>query len=316
MYYLVIIYYLILWWLFNTQELIIKDNIIYLPNSSKHLDLLYSKLKNKQLDKNYTYVISHNKNIEKNYYKYNRHIFTQLPENRFINHKKELWKSLYKHYKNDTKNITPTTYTFPEEYDKYSIECKNKKMILKSNTHRQEGLFVTSNIQSKRFIELEKIIVAQTFMNDSLMYDNRKITPRLYLIVEIRSNNTECYLYNDGLVYYSNKDKDIASFYDSESLYKKNPLLISEFVKKTNIDIYDSMKKTMNYLISLIKNRKYETNIKNRYYELFGVDFHITPENRAYILEVNSGPGMTPTNMKDKLFRDKIIEWYLRKIIK
>ena len=192
-------------------------------------------------------------------------------------------------------------------------------MILKTNSHRQEGLFVTSNIQPLNFINMEKFIVAQTFITNPLMYNNRKITARLYLLVKIYNNNIETYVYKDGLIYYSsNTNSDIASFYDSKNLYKENnPITINSYMKKTSFakDIKTPMNKNMNYLIQLIKRNKKPFNSFNCFFELFGVDFQLTEDLKSYIIEVNSGPGMTSIHNDDNLLRRNLIKWYGEKMI-
>ena len=49
----------------------------------------------------------------------------------------------------------------------------------------------------------------------------------------------------------------------------------------------------------------------NYYYELYGVDFHLTSNLHTYILEVNSGPGMTSNNNIDQRLRNNIFDSFI-----
>ena len=194
-------------------------------------------------------------------------------------------------------------------------ECLNKKMILKLDTQRQEGLFVTSNVQSTYFIQNEKIIVAQEFMSDCLTYNNYKLTFRLYLMIKCCQNSIDTYTYNNGLVYYNNNiDKDIASFYGSYDLYDKNyPITIKDLEEKMEINIIDKLISSISQLATVIKKDQleYYHNDLNYYNELFGVDFHLTNDLNAYVLEVNGGPGMTPYCARDKELRIDMLKGYI-----
>lgn len=242
----------------------------------------------------------------------NDYIYMKHKNSNIISNKKELWQTLSSFYGTKlASQITPLTYVFPEDYERYSKECKNQKMILKINRHRQEGLFITKHIQSLSFISSEGFIIAQKFINDVLTYNGHKLTFRLYIIIECINNIFNAYYFNDGLVYYSkNKEGDIASFYEAKQLYDNYPITINEYENITNIDIKHNMIDKLKYLINAIRHNFCSCNDNNKYYELFGVDFHITSNLKTYILEVNSGPGMKHYCSRDEKMRSSLMKAY------
>ena len=109
-------------------------------------------------------------------------------------------------------------------------------MQFKENKQRQEGIFVASNIQDKKFLKKYNFIVAQKFISDTLKYKNLKITVRAYLMIEYIQYNghyhLNYYVYKDGLVYYGKHY--IASYYDSKYIYNTYPITISKLEKTLN----------------------------------------------------------------------------------
>jgi len=275
-----------------------KINLIYCPNEKTYIDRLYKYFTNQT---GLTYVLCPNITLGND-----NNVYLKLLDNKFISNKRYLWESLNTYYGKKTLLVTPKTYIFPNDYESYKKECEGKKMIFKTNSHRQEGLFVTNMIQSSTFIEKEKFIVAQRFMDNAYTYKNKKISCRLYLFIKCYKNNIQIFIFNDGLVYYSsNENKDVASFYDSKKLYdNKYPMSINKLDKK----IFNSLYNTTKMLIPIIKKHvKCDSNYR---VELFGVDFHITKDYKSFILEVNSGPGMTSHNKIDDDIRNELMKSY------
>ena len=240
-------------------------------------------------------------------------VFLRHNKDYLITNKKTLYITLKKYYPKNVHQIVPLTFIFPEDYSNYHNYKKrnlNDKIIYKTLSHRQEGLFISNNTLTKKFIASEKFILGQIFLLDSLKYKDSKVSFRLYLIVSCVKGKFKSYYFNDGLVYYS-LDNEIASFYDSDSFYKNDyPILISQFSKKTNKDIRSKMVDKMKMLSMAIKNDICVSD-NNYYYELYGVDFHLTSNLDTYILEVNAGPGMTPNNNTDKILRNNIFDSFI-----
>ena len=238
--------------------------------------------------------------------------FLSHKNNYLINNKKYLWVTLKDFYGKDiAKTITPQTFILPEDYDLY--KKFNKKVIFKKNLHRQEGLFVSDKLQNKDYLVNNGYIVAQKFIKNSLKVNNYTTALRMYLIIECKKNIFNYYIYDDGIVYYGKND--IASYYfkESKEIYKNNPIILSHFEKKLNINIRPKLIKKINLLINAIKDsfcKNDKCYNKHNFYEIFGVDFIITNNLDAYILEVNSGPGMVQHNDIDNELRINLMNFY------
>lgn len=252
----------------------------------------------------------------------NYKIYLTIPNSHYISNKKNLWLTLKGKYGEELASaITPLTFILPNEYDKYKeyhTKHKNIKFIFKENKQRQEGIFVASNIQDKNFLKKYNFIVAQKFISDTLKYKNLKITVRAYLMIEYIQYNGHChlnyYVYKDGLVYYGKHY--IASYYDSKYIYNTSPITISKLEKTLNINIISSLNGKIQFLFNAFKDHpKLSENIPKdkdyKFYELFGVDFHITSDLKdVYILEVNHIPDMKHHNIEDKNLRENLMKYY------
>lgn len=306
---------------------IYNKSVYYCPKKSNHIDILYKIMKkhDNALYHQYRYILCYGK-TNYNYLAYlGGCVLLKIPMCSLISHKKYLWTTLKGYYGEQVASqITPKTYIMPDDYSKYRKDMigarqseKDKtfsfcrtEMIFKTFSHKQEGLFVTKQIQSLPFIKKEKFIVAQKFINNPYYHFGKKISTRIYLILECYNNKLEAYYYPDGLVYYS-KDNKIASFYDSVNIYsKKFPIVISDLEKLTGHNLMKSMVYNMGKLVKALHDMCHSTIPGNYYYEFFGVDFQITDKLDSYILEVNSGPGMDPNSKHDHQLRYKILYAY------
>ena len=300
--------------------LIIIVALFYIINNKKclgnanYITLLKKRINSQNivLDKHKQFIFCSNNNyylskIVKN------SVFLRHNKDYLITNKKTLYITLKKYYPKNVHQIVPLTFIFPEDYTNYNNYKKKNpidKIIYKTLSHKQEGLFISNNTLTKKFIASEKFILGQIFLLDSLKYKDSKVSFRLYLIVSCVKGKFKSYYFNDGLVYYS-LDDEIASFYDSDSFYKNDyPILISQFSKKTNKDIRSKMVDKMKMLSMAIKNDICVSD-NNYYYELYGVDFHLTSNLDTYILEVNAGPGMTANNNTDKILRNNIFDSFI-----
>lgn len=292
-------------------------NNVYCPeNISFYLKRVKEQLKDNNNPK-YNYIF--HKSVP-SIYNHRSNIHFYLKKYLFFTNKKYLIKTLNNYYGNKYTKLTPETYLMPEQYDSYQKNCVEKKMILKTNTHRQEGLYVTNMIQPLNFIKKERFIVAQEYLSDCLKYKEHRISARVYLFVKCYNRKITFGTSEDGLIYYNNNnDQNISSFYGSYNLYDKGfPVGIKEFENKTNIYITESLLKTMSLLTKAIESelKKYlvDENINDNaiYCDLFGVDFHITPQLESYVLEINMGPGMKEHNKRDDKIRNEMSKSFLK----
>jgi len=291
-------------------QIILLFIIIYLLNKQRCVQPTSIKRLSKILKDNDVHMC-YNYNINK-YCNKNKTKFLSHKNNYLINNKKYLWITLKNYYgKNIAKTITPYTFIIPNDYNSY--KKFNKKIIFKKNLHRQEGLFVTDKLQDKDYLVNNGYIVAQEFIQNSLKVNNYTIAIRMYLIIECKNKVFNEYIYDDGIVYYGKND--IASYYFkySKEIYKNNPIILSHLEKKLNINIRPTLIKKINLLVNAIKDsfcKNNECYNKHNFYEIFGIDFIITNNLDAYILEVNSGPGMVHYNEVDNQLRNNIIKYY------
>lgn len=270
---------------------------------SQHLKKISYYIEKTQ-KKEYNYILSNHITFFMNPFKINVYFFIKKSDS-FCNKKK--LHNLLKKYKSEY--ICPSSYTFPEDYEIYSKQCKNTKIILKSNAQRQEGIFISSIIQPKQFI------LNQKFINDCVLYKNHKTTFRLYLFLFCHKTNISAYTYNNGLIYYNNKqNNEISSFYGSKSLYDKMyPITIQEFENETNIILLNLLVSLLSRMATVIKKDQSSHYSDNTdiYTELFGVDFIVTQNNSAYILEINSGPEMESYCDRDNILRVDMLKCYI-----
>lgn len=254
-----------------------------------------------------------------NYNDGNEYIFLAHKNSNMISHKAHLWSTLKNHYGMEiAKTITPMTYIIPEDYQQLRDDNKRNRSrwIYKQNNHQQNGIFVSDEVQDLEFLKNNNFILAQRFVENTLTWRNYKLTFRLYLILECNAGKLYSYIYDDGLVYYGKGD--IASFYYSDELYKNQfPILISELEPKMHLNLRNKMKNKIDMLTEAIKGKFCVggTLKGSKFFEIYGVDFHITKDLDTFILEVNSGPGMTDSESgNDTMFRNKLMKYYEKKL--
>jgi hypothetical protein len=162
-----------------------------------------------------------------------------------ITAKNYLWKNIIDYYGIDrAKKLAPNTYllTEPQRSDEIKrLEKEHlpgKKYILKKNIQRQTGLKITNQIS-----EIKKnvgYVVAQELLQDSYLVNNRKINLRVYVVVLCHKNSTDVYVFNDGFMYYTQKEfirdsqniepvNHITTGYVDRDVYVKNPLTHTDF---------------------------------------------------------------------------------------
>ena len=184
-----------------------KQNVV----NNRLIKGLTEKVKDKVV-KCYTYDID-------NYMDGNEHIFLSIKKNYIIANKKNLWLTLKDYYGVEiAQTVTPMTYVIPDDYLQLIKDNKKdrSRLIYKQNNHQQNGIFVSSKLQDLKFLQQNKFIVAQRFIEDTLKWKNYKLSFRLYLILECYAGKLRSHIYEDGLVYYGKGD--IASFYYSDEL--------------------------------------------------------------------------------------------------
>jgi hypothetical protein len=236
--------------------------------------------------------------------------------------KDQLWLTLYN---SKVHEIMPFTYILPDQYYLYSQSPKT--FILKTHSQRQEGLFISNKTPTLPFIKKEEFILAQEFIQDTLLYREHKVTVRLYLFIFCKDGKFYSGVSDDGIVYYSRKKykqnssdiySQIASFYDSKKLYKKGfPITLNYFLKEIDKpEIKNRLLIIIDKLIVAIHNQM--CNMKDLS-EILGLDFHVKSNGQCLLLEINYKPGMNSFNLIDLKMRIQVYRKMLkmkRKIFK
>jgi hypothetical protein len=248
-----------------------------------------------------------------------KHRVDRIPGTSCITNKAKLWQSLGR---SDQSHITPHTYILPQDYE---MMKKQGPYIYKTLSHRQEGLHVAHRLPLD-LIRQEKFALAQDFLLNTLTYQGYKVTLRMYMMIRYRNRRLNYYTIDDGMTYYSrnkynphNRDiySKIASFYDCKHHYDRGfPLTLEKFLKEYKGDshrLLRAMKAQIKTLTNILTRNIDTDKLWNDQYQLLGIDFHVLRNGTPLILEVNSGPGMTPHNREDALMRNKITSLGLKR---
>lgn len=221
------------------------------------------------------------------------------------------------------KNTIPKSYILSNDIDLDNLIKDNLNLyILKKNIQRQEGIIITNNI---KFIIDNKnnYVVAQELLQNPLLVNGRKINMRVYLLIIIKNNNINFYIYNNGFIYYSlekwkknsiSKEVNITTGYIDRKIYEENPLTHEDLynflgdsnsikLKQSILNLFKTVKES--YKTKLISENKLN-NIT--YFNIFGCD--IAPDNdlNVKLIEINKGPDLS---YKDK--RDENVKYNLLK---
>lgn len=221
--------------------------------------------------------------------------------------------------KNDIEKLKQKYYKTNQE--KYNNENKDI-YILKKNIQRQEGLLITDDI-NKIINNDDKYLVAQELLQNPFIINKRKINMRIYMLVVIKNNNIDFYIYNNGFIYYSPKewkeksienDINITTGYIDRQIYIDNPLTHfdlykyigdekSSILQKSILNLFKNIKLT--YETLLLKKNKSD-NIIN--FNIYGCD--IAPDNNlnTKIIEINKGPDLTYKDERDRYVKYNLVK--------
>lgn len=249
-----------------------------------------------------------------------KEIIMMLPNNWIIGTKKYLWHILEQTYgRQFAKTIMPNTYIMPKDIELLKKNYKGT-YILKQEKQRQQGLLLSNNI-NHILNNIDKYKVVQKYDNNTMLFKNKKINIRIYLLLVCENGQLKGYCFDDGIISYTknnyvnnstNNDDSIASFYSSKKLYDNGyPITNKTFFQHNHNKKYNWAKIMINiqqiliYIIHAVEKYMCANN-GSKMCELFGADFIISKNGQPKILEINKGPGMTPYNQIDKQMRTKL----------
>jgi len=257
--------------------------------------------------------------------------------------KNDLWDIISKQYGIEkAKTIIPRSYILNKVQDMNELNYMSKDnlfntiFILKNNKQGKKGLYLTNNIADILINDnkVKQYKLAQEYMINPYLINNRKINIRLYILVINRLNNIpEWYLYNKGKCIYTNKNFTSESLNDINILDKeqhftslnlntdyvynvlKNPESMDDLQKhlgdvEYNI-LMDKIYSKLEYIRTAYNNQKILNNkdnlVNNICIQYFGIDIILDSELEPYILEFNKGPEMKYKTKNDISLKDDLL---------
>ena len=234
--------------------------------------------------------------------------------------KSSIWSHISNKYGRDrAKKIMPETWVLSNKNDMDLLMRDynpNDKYIMKNREQGKKGLKITQDLNELLAGHKNEYLVAQKYIKDIYCINKKKLNLRFYLLVVCRNGNKDFYLYDNGICIYTLKDynpntndmeENITSYKFDGKIYSKNPLTLDEFkqyVKSTNHDDKKVMKDIYRIVKMITNSVSFKIcNFKNvnesTSFELFGGDVIFDSQLNPYVLELNKGPDMKPTNYDD-----------------
>lgn len=216
------------------------------------------------------------------------------------------------------KGLTPFSYPLddPLAIKNLRNDHKDGKLyIIKKNVQRQEGNLITKDIDYiVKKAWSDKYVVCQELLQDPLLINNRKINMRIYLLIVIRKNLCEWFIYNDGFMYYTpklfesnsvDKDVNITTGYIDRKVYEENPLTIKDLYKligpNDSSQLQQNIEKCLASIRDIYKDDLVRLNkdTPGTKFCIYGVD--IAPNNilDVTVIELNKGPSLAKHDDRD-----------------
>ena len=317
---------------FNNMKYIIRDDCKYLQSDTL-LDII-NETSHKFRYKLYLPCIYESITEEYDKLKYNKDGIYFLIDNVDIMVGKEfLYEHVLEKYgENKTITLMPKSWILNRELQMFNDEFdKNNLYILKKNTQRQNGIYISNNLTDiNEMIEKDKntdfpYMIIQELLQDPYLINGRKINLRVYVLIVRMAANTELYVYNDGFMYYTSelfqkKSKDIAknitTGYIDRQVYDENPLTHSDFKDYLDYNNSNNSVIVFNNIYNLIKDifsvyfdkvgneRKLYNNKK---FQLFGCDIAVDDKLNSKIMEINKGPDLGAKDKRDSELKHNLV---------
>lgn len=325
----------------------IEETQIYLPCGYNRIEVELNKLRFiNELNLNNTT----NTDLINNNNKFENKVILGISGCDKLCSKNEIWFNLKTEYGIDNaSNIMPLTFLVNDERDmimlkniendtNFTTHINKNIYILKNNNQGKKGLYMTDNISrliNYNKTKLKEYKVIQKYITNPYLINKRKLNIRLYvLIYNIRDNETQWYLYNNGKCIYNNKDyepeisllehnlQDKEQHFtslnlDTNYIYNilDNPETLAELKVHFGNENYNYvMYKILNKLrkIKLVYNKnnilQNKDNLQNNTtIQYFGIDVILNDNLEPYILEFNKGPEMIYKSPNDKQLKTELI---------
>lgn len=254
--------------------------------------------------------------------------------------KDKIWKNFVDSYgRIFASSLMPETFILNNNSDVKLLKKEHSDgdiYILKKNIQRQEGLYITKNIQ-KILKEIKNgYVIAQRLLQDPYLINGRKINMRFYIVVSCQNKVLEAHVYNDGFMYYT-KDKfrknstdfgpNVTTGYIDRRIYKTHPLTHADFRdyldKERKLTQYEIDAKFINMakaLSDIVFDRIYgllkktivaiEPKLCNQSvssFQLFGADIAIDEQLVPQLMEINKGPDLGGKGGRDKQVKKNMV---------
>lgn len=258
----------------------------------------------------------------------NKHqIISTISQNNVLGSKVLIWISLINKYgRQISSTIMPNSFIFPKDVNIFNKSySKHKMYMMKSEQQRQLGLKLSNNYNEIINSQTNGFKIVQEYINNPLTFNDYKINFRIYLLIVCNGNKTKKgYIYEDGIISYSKGkhsesnitfDSGVASFYTSKDLYNIGyPITFNELkIKMKNINWNNIMSNFINQITMVLNASSNQLCMRtqpynNKSFQIFGIDYLVTNNLNTFILEINTGPGMTPFCNRDKQMRIKLYD--------
>lgn len=241
----------------------------------------------------------------------------------YIVGKNYLWDVLKQHYPEDKLlTLVPKTYILSKSEDILNLLNESngllsldKIFIFKKNIQRQEGLLLlkSNQITQDKINNMIKdnFVIGQEYLDNPMIIDKRKCNLRVYLLLIIENNNLSAYIYDDGFMYYSQKeysysvDPEVAittGLQKDRTVYIRNPLTLKDlknYLTKENSDkLFNNINKLLvNIINGTSKTLKGHNGSIN--FSLFGCDIQPDKDLQVKLIEINKSPSLDPKDPRD-----------------
>ena len=214
--------------------------------------------------------------------------------------------------------MIPKSYPLDSDDSKFDLlknHTDGNLYIVKSNAQRQEGIMITSDVN---FIMNEafqnNFVVAQELLQNPMLVNGRKINIRVYLLIVIKGNVCDWYIYHDGFIYFSpekfvkgsiSRDINVTSGFIDRSIYKDNPLTTQDLYALIGDEratlLQNNIEELFSNIRSIYKNDLIKLNqtTPGLKFCVYGTDIAPDENLNVQILECNKGASLDKKDERD-----------------
>ena len=223
--------------------------------------------------------------------------------------------------------LVPRSYQLDDEVSINSLvndHYDDKLYIVKSNIQRQEGLKITRDIDYIiNKAKSDNFVVAQELLQDPMLVNGRKINIRIYLLIVIKGNVCDWWIYHDGFMYYApeffvkgdeSPQVNITSGFIDRKVYAENPLTLQDLYQFIGNRKATLLQKNIEKLFSKVRSKykddfvalnKSTPGIK---FCLYGCDVAPNENLDVLLIEVNKGPSINGRDKRDAQLKYNLIK--------